>query len=177
MHIKYPNIFTFISEFKKEKIYSLDKNIAVIFRNYQKKHSRDDILKIKKFCKSNKKKFFLANDIKLAAKLNLDGVYVPSFNNSLSIKKYNLKKNFLIIGSAHNLKEIRIKEKQGVKLIFLSPLFKTKDYKKSLGIIRFNLLSRLCKKKIIALGGINKNNLKKLKIANAYGFSGISYFK
>ena len=81
--------------------------------------------------------------------LNLDGVYVPSFNNSLSIRKYNLKKKFLIIGSAHNLKEIRIKEKQGVKLIFLSPLFKTKDYKKSLGIIRFNLLSRLSKKRLL----------------------------
>ena len=49
MHIEYPNIFTFISEFKKEKISNLDKNILVIFRNYQKKHSRDDILKIKNF--------------------------------------------------------------------------------------------------------------------------------
>ncbi len=176
MHIKYPNIFTFISEFKKEKISKLNKDIAIIFRNYQKKHTKEDILEIRKFCKINKKRFFLANDIKLALKLNLDGVYIPSFNNNLSIKKYNSKKNFLIIGSAHNLKEIKIKEKQGAKLIFLSPLFKTKNYKRSLGIIRFNLLARLSEKKIIALGGINKNNLKKLKITNAYGYSGISYF-
>ena len=80
------------------------------------------------------------------------------------------------MGSAHNLSEIYYKEKQGVELIFLSPLFPTKNYKKILGIIRFNLLSHLSNKKFIALGGINKKNLNQLKITNACGFSGISYF-
>ena len=83
----------------------------------------------------------------------------------------------MILGSAHNIFEIRIKEKQNVEVIFLSPLFKTKDYKKSLDIIKFNILSQNTNKKVIALGGINKKNINKLKIANAYGFSGISYFK
>ncbi len=80
------------------------------------------------------------------------------------------------MGSAHNIKEIRQKEIQGVSLIFLSPIFKTKHYKIGMGIIRFNLLTQLSNKKFIALGGINKKNIKKLKIANIYGFSGISYF-
>ena len=31
----------------------------------------------------------------------------------------------MIIGSAHTLKEIRIKEKQNVEQIFLSPIFQT----------------------------------------------------
>ena len=115
--------------------------------------------------------------MKLALNLNLDGVYIPSFNQDLNYCKYNLKKKFLILGSAHNIFEIRIKEKQNVEVIFLSPLFKTKDYKKSLDIIKFNILSQNTNKKVIALGGINKKNINKLKIANAYGFSGISYFK
>ena len=74
-------------------------------------------------------KFILANNIKLAIYLNLDGAYIPSFNKSFSHLAYNLKKKFLIIGSAHNLKEIKIKEKQGVSKIFLSPLFKIKKRK------------------------------------------------
>ena len=37
---------------------------------------------------------------------------------------YKFKKKFILIGSAHNLKEIRIKEKQKVNEIFLSSLFK-----------------------------------------------------
>ena len=80
------------------------------------------------------------------------------------------------MGSAHNVTEIKVKEKQGAEVIFLSPLFKTKNYKNELGIIKFNMISKISKKKIIALGGINKKNIKKLKITNAYGFSGISYF-
>jgi len=58
----------------------------------------------------------------------------------------------------------------------LSPLFKTKNYKTGLGIIRFNLLSALSKKKIIALGGITKKNFKKLNLIKIDGFAGISYF-
>ena len=35
-----------------------------------------------KICKLQKRKFYLANNLKLAKKLNLDGVYIPSFNKN-----------------------------------------------------------------------------------------------
>ena len=176
MHKKIPNIFTFISDFKKEKILSLNKDIGIIFRNYSEENNKYKILKIKHFCKSNNRRFYLANNIKLAIKLDLDGVYIPAFIKNLGIKNYSLKKKFLVMGSAHNINEIKQKEKQGIEILFLSPLFKTKNYKNGLGIIKFNFLSQLSKKKIIALGGINEKNIKKLKLTNTYGFSGISYF-
>tara|TARA_X000001036_G_scaffold79934_1_gene71613 strand:- start:804 stop:1340 length:537 start_codon:yes stop_codon:yes gene_type:complete len=176
MHKKIPSIFTFISDFKKEEILKLSKNVGIIFRNYKENHNKNKIIQLKQFCKSNNKKFYLANNFKLAVNLNLDGVYIPSFNKSLMLKNSNIRNNFLILGSAHNVKEIKLKEKQGVDVIFLSPLFKTKNYKKCLEIIKFNTISNISKKKIIALGGINKKNINKLKITNAYGFSGISYF-
>ena len=176
MHKKIPSIFTFISDFKKEEILKVGKNVGIIFRNYKENHNKDKIIQLRQFCKSNNKKIYLANNFKLAIKLNLDGVYIPSFNKSLMFKNLNLKKNFIILGSAHNIREIKIKEKQGVDVIFLSPLFKTKKYKKCLEIIKFSIISNISKKKIIALGGINKNNINRLKITNAYGFSGISYF-
>tara|TARA_B100000035_G_C20811575_1_gene470153 strand:+ start:23 stop:592 length:570 start_codon:yes stop_codon:yes gene_type:complete len=177
MHNKLPNIFTFISEFKKEEILKINKNIGIIFRNYKKKVDKKEILKIKSFCKTHNRSFFLANDLQLSINLNLDGAYIPSFNKSISLRKYKLKKNFLMMGSAHSLKEIKIKEKQNVELIFLSPLFKVKKSKTHLNIIKFNILSNLTKKKLIALGGINEKNIKMIKITNAYGYSGISYFK
>ena len=176
MHKNIPNTFTFISDFKKEEILKLNKNIGIIFRNYKEANNRYKISKIKHFCKINQRKFYLANNIRLAITLNLDGVYIPSFVKSLGVKNYNLRKGFLIMGSAHNVYQIRQKEKQNIRLLFLSPLFKTKNYNEGLGIIKFNFLSQLSKKKIIALGGINEKNLKKLKITNIYGFSGISYF-
>ena len=119
-------------------------------------------------------KFFVSNNVKLALKLNLDGVYLPSFNTSYKINRYQKKDNFIIIGSAHNLKEIRIKEKQGLDAIFLSSLFnKKKNY---LGLKRFKILQNYTNKKIIALGGLNESNLKKLKLTNVYGFAAISFF-
>ena len=133
------------------------------------------ILKLKKFCKESGKKFYLSNDIKLAIKLDLDGVYLPSFNKNLNHLSYSLKKKFQIVGSAHNLKEIKNKENQKVKRIFLSSLFKKN--KNFLGINRFKLLSNLTKKKVVVLGGISKSNIKQLKLLNFSGFAGISYFE
>ena len=73
--------------------------------------------------------------------------------------------------------EIRTKEKQNVKQIFLSPIFQTNKSKKKLGIIKFNNLSKFTKKPLIALGGINKNNIKQLKLIKGEGFAAITYFK
>ena len=73
MHIDLPQFYHFIDNLNIKNIERLDKNIAIIYRNYKKKN------------------------------------YI-----------YNQrKKNFIFIGSAHNLNEIRINEKQGVQLIFL----------------------------------------------------------
>jgi len=177
MHKKIPNIFTFISNFKKEEIEKLDKNIGIILRNYKEKPDINKIRDLGKLCRLNNKKLYLANNLKLAINLNLDGVYIPSFNKNLNQQKFSKKKDFLYLGSAHNLKELKIKEKQGVEIIFLSPLFKTKNYKNGMGIIKFNNLAQKSNKKIIALGGINIRNIKKLKITNACGFSAISYFE
>ena len=80
------------------------------------------------------------------------------------------------MGSAHSLKEIRIKEKQKVKYIFLSPLFESKKYKKNLGIFRFINLKKLTKKNVVTLGGIKQTNLKIVKNLNIYNVASISLF-
>ena len=175
MHNKIPTKFYFINSFKKNNIDNLENNTAIIYRNYEKKLNIKEIVKIKKYCSKKKIKFILSNNLKVALSLSLDGAYIPSFKKDLKHLNYNFKSNFLLLGSAHNLKEVRIKEKQKVKLIFISSLFKkNKNY---LGIYKFINLSSLTEKLIIALGGISKSNEKKLKMLNCYGFSGISYFE
>ena len=81
----------------------------------------------------------------------------------------------MLIGSAHNNKEIKIKEKQKVNKIFISSLFKKN--KNFLGINKFKLLSKLTEKEVIALGGISKKNIKLLKLINSFSFAGISNFE
>ena len=168
--------YYFINKFDTNNIDKQDKQTTIIYRNYSSKLiDHVLILKIKNYCKKKKIKFFISNNIKLAISLNLDGVYLPSFNQNFNHLGYSFKKNFVIIGSAHNNKEIKIKEKQGVCAIFLSSLFKkNKNY---LGLNKFKLLSKLTTKKIIPLGGISDQNLKKLRLLNCSSFAGISYFE
>ena len=176
MHINKIRKYYFISKFDTNNIKKQDRKTIIIYRNYSsKRHDEALILKIKNYCKSNSIKFYLSNNIKLAMKLDLDGVYIPSFNNSLKHLAYSFKKNFKIIGSAHNLKEIKVKENQKVKKILISSLFKKN--KNFLGINKFKLLSNLTKKQTIVLGGISKKNVRLLKLLKSQEFAGISYFE
>ena len=170
------NKYYFINKFDTNIIDKQDKQTTIIYRNYNSKTiDQDLILKIKKYCKKSKVKFYLSNHIKIAIKLDLDGAYIPSFNKSTKHLSFTLKKQFGVIGSAHNIKEIKIKEIQNVNKIFLSSIFKkNKNY---LGINKFKLISNLTKKKVVALGGISKKNINKLKLLNNPEFAGISYFE
>ena len=174
MHIN--NKYYFINKFDTNTIDKQDRKTIIIYRNYSLRNINESILlKIKKHCKKKKIKFFISNNIKLAIKLDLDGVYIPAFNKNFTHLSYSFKKDFRIIGSAHNLKEMKIKENQNVEKIFLSSLFKkNKNY---LGINKFKNLYKLKKKKVVPLGGISKDNLNKLKILKNFEFAGISYFE
>ena len=167
--------YYFINKFDSNNIDKQKINTGIIYRNYESKNNLDTIIKLKQYCKKKGYKFFISNDIKLALHLNLDGAYIPSFNKDTKHLSFSLKKNFLICGSAHNNKEIKIKEKQLVQIVFLSSIFKkNKNY---LGLIKFKLLSKLTKIKVVALGGVSNKNQKKIKMLNCFGFAGISYFE
>ena len=110
MHKNKLDRYYFISEYDTNLINNQNKEVNIIYRNYEKKYKKSEILQIKKICRLQRRKFYLANDIKLAKNLNLDGVYIPSFNKSpipIDLKK----KSFTILGSAHNLNEIIQKKK------------------------------------------------------------------
>ena len=170
------NKYYFINKFETNNIDKQDKQTVIIYRNYSSKIiNKETILKIKKYCKRKGIKFYLSNNIKLAINLDLDGAYIPSFNKDTKHLAYSIKKDFNIIGSAHNLKEIRIKENQNVRKIVLSSLFKKN--KNFLGINKFKLLAHQTSKKIIVLGGISKENIKNLKLLNNPDFAGISFFE
>ena len=175
MHKNLPKQYYFIDKFDKKILENQSTKTAIIYRNYSKTINKLEIIKLREFCNKKKLKLFLSNDFKLALKLNLNGAYIPSFNNSFNHLNFNLKKGFLILGSAHNIKEIRVKELQKVDAIFLSSIFKKNN--NYLGLFKFLNLNYLTKKNTIALGGISKKNKKILNMISLWGFAGISYFK
>ena len=78
--------YYFISKLETNNIDKLDNRTTIIYRNYNKDVlNKELILKIKKYCKKKRIKFLIANNIRLAIKLGLDGAYIPYFNKSKAL--------------------------------------------------------------------------------------------
>ena len=176
MHIKNLKKYYFINKFDNTHLINLNKNISFIWRNKDKETHLKTLTKLRDFCKENHRKFYISNDIKLAIRVKADGVYIPSTNKNLNFKSIKFKKEFKILGSAHNFKEVKIKELQDVDEIFLSPLFKSKK-NPQLNIYKYLNLRKVTFMKDVSLGGINNRNIKKLRLIKPFGFAGISYFE
>ena len=176
MHNK-AKIYYFIKHFNSDEIKSLNKNISLIYRNYNDKLDLNVIKNIRDLCIKQKRKFYISNNLKIAQNLKLDGVYIPSFNTLSNFKNLTAHKEFKIIGSAHNKVQLIEKYKQGCVEVFIAPIFRTKKSKFFLDVSKFNLISNFSNVKIIALGGINLSNFNKLRSVLCCGFAGISWIK
>jgi thiamine-phosphate pyrophosphorylase len=171
--------FLIIESIKDLELKNIKKRhkFCIIYRNNKISENKVDILNFRKACRLKAIKFFVANNNKLAVSLNADGVYLSSYNKSFKALSQR-KPHFQIIGSAHNLKEITMKIRQGCSLILLSKLFRVNYDKTSpyLGVIKFNNKLKI-NRNLIPLGGINLKTLNKIKNINCKGFAMLSEIK
>ena len=161
---KYFFIIESIKDIELKNIKNFGK-FSIIYRN----KIPENINKLKKFrldCKSKKIPLLVANNTDLMKKIKADGLYISAHNKKLNLRNFKIK--FEIIGGAHNIREINHKKFQGCSEILLSRLFKTSyNYKKGfMGVVKFNLFSKLIRTSLTPLGGINFKNLNKLKNVN-----------
>ncbi len=156
----------------------ITKKIIIIYRNKDKNIDIDKLLKFRNQCKIKRVEFYVSNDYKLMINLKADGLYISAYNLDLKISRFRYSK-YKIIGSAHNHKELKIKNIQGCRYFIYSRLFQTKYKNKKgyLGLVRFNLLSLMRREKLVPLGGINLDNLNKLNVVNSDSFALMSEIK
>ena len=93
MHNKNLKVYYFINTFENSHLINLDKNISFIWRNKDKETHYGTLLKLRNFCKENRRKFYISDDIKLAIKIKANGVYIPSTNKNLNFQLFKQKKN------------------------------------------------------------------------------------
>lgn len=149
-------------------------NISIVYKTDNNNLNITEFLRLKEFCKKERIKIYFPDNIKLAIKLGADGLFISSNNN----KRYQpYKKSFKIIGSIHNQKEFYFKLFQKCEYLFLSPIFNNHKYSnnKILQTIKFNLISHNWKCKLIALGGINNKNFKKVYLTKSAGVGFVSW--
>jgi thiamine-phosphate pyrophosphorylase len=104
---------------------------------------------------------------------NIDGAHLPSWLNSSFLRNKKL-----ISMSAHGAIDIRKSINIKADVIFISPIFHTTSHpeEKNLGVIKLGLMAKLFKRPVIALGGINNNNISRLKGLPIAGCAGIDVF-
>ena len=125
--------------------------------------------KIKKICKEFNVKFLINDDVYLTKKLNADGCHLGQEDMKISEARKII--GCKIIGitchNSINLAKAAIKDK--ANYIAFGSFFSTKTkkvrYRASSKIL--NKVKKLTKMPIVAIGGININNYKKLLLNNA----------
>ena len=132
--------YYFIEKFNINELKDLNTNIKIIYRNYNNKNPEQDIKGLNEFCKKTNRELFLSNNLKLALKYKLNGLYIPSFNKICNFRNITKHQDFKLIGSAHNIVELKIKEIQGCQEVFISPIFFNSKNKYFLDTIKFNFL-------------------------------------
>ena len=125
--------------------------------------------KIKQICKKNNVKFLVNDEPELSKKLNADGCHLGQKDMNITEAR-KLVGNKIIGITCHNsinLAKAAIRSK--ANYIAFGAFFSTKTkkvkYKASTKIL--NKVKKLTKIPIVAIGGINKNNYKKLLLNNA----------
>ena len=162
-----------INNLIKENLVKFNNINIIIDIDKKDKKRLENQLSIIKFAKKNNIPFLFKNDFQKCIKFNASGIFIEA-NYKKITKPMLLKKNFHIIGGAHNQLEYAQKLRQKCHLLMLSPLFFNEKYSKNkiLNISKFNQKTLNWKIKLCALGGINLKTLKKIKLTKcmAIGF-------
>ncbi len=126
--------------------------------------------KIKKITRKNKVKFLINDKPSIAKIVETDGCHIGQKDMNFTISRKILGKNKIIGVTCHNSKKLALKAKRyGANYIAFGSFFKSSTkktaYKANLAILRW------AKKKIsmpvIAIGGINSSNYKKILASGA----------
>tara|TARA_B100000900_G_scaffold355131_1_gene324222 strand:+ start:173 stop:787 length:615 start_codon:yes stop_codon:yes gene_type:complete len=166
-----PNKIT--KHFYKDLIDVLKSNKVSFFQLRLKKDSYKKKLKIaekiKKICKKFRVRFLINDDPKLAKQVNADGCHLGQKDMSIDNAKKILKKKVIGVTCHNSVKLAKIALKNNVNYIAFGAFNSTKTkkvkYKADIGIIRrFKKISKI---PVVAIGGINNLNYKKLLLNKA----------
>ena len=154
-------------------------NIVSFFQLRLKKYSLDQKLiigkKIKKICKKYKVKFLINDDVLLTKKLDADGCHLGQKDMAITDAKKILRKKIIGV-TCHNSLDLAKKAiKNNCDYLAFGAFFPTKtkkvSFKANTSILK--KVKKITNIPIVAIGGINSNNYKKL-LLNKANFLAIS---
>lgn len=160
---------------QEEIIRTMPTGSAVILRDYRAKNRQSLAVKYSTLCKTRSVKFFVGGDSEIASTVEADGLHLPEF-----AKASFQRKNWTgpISASCHSLNDLIDAHNLGADIGFLSPVFATKSHTAAitLGAQQFHEIASQSPIPVLALGGIDAGNARKLSNRNVVGFGAIGAF-
>ena len=131
--------------------------------------------KVKKICKDHKTKFLINDDVFLAKKLNSDGCHLGQKDMKILDARKIIKKKIIGITCHNSIKLAKIAIKNNADYLAFGAFnnSKTKKIKYKANINLLKKIKKITKTPVVAIGGINSENYKKL-LLNKANFLAIS---
>ena len=125
--------------------------------------------KIKKICQKYKIKFLINDDVLLAKKLNSDGCHLGQKDMEISRAKRIIKKKIIGVTCHNSIELAKLAIKNKANYLALGAFYNSKTkkvkHKASLGLLK--KIKKITKTPIVAIGGINSDNYRKLLLNKA----------
>ena len=133
--------------------------------------------KIKQICKKYKTKFLINDDVLLAKKLEADGCHLGQSDMKILEARKIIKKKIIGITCHNSIKFAKLAIKNKADYLAFGAFFptKTKKTKFKANLEFLKSIIKLTKTPIVAIGGINSDNYKKL-LLNKANFLAISSY-
>jgi len=142
-----------------------------------KKKIKKTSKKIKKICKAFNVKFIINDNPYIAKEVNADGCHLGQSDMSIKRARQIIKSKIIGITCHNSIKLAKEAYQNKANYIAIGAFYKTKTKKtKYMATFRdLKKIKKIFKKPIVAIGGINQNNYKKL-LLNKADFLAISSF-
>lgn len=153
---------------------------ATFLQLREKNASKEEIIKealeIKKICKKYNVPFVIDDDVDIAKEVNADGVHIGQNDASYKYARDILGDNKIIGMTAHNLEEALTAQNSGADYIGVGAVFNTSTKLDTIPMSRETLMQITSNISIpvVAIGGINENNILELKGSGVDGVAVIS---
>lgn len=136
----------------------------------------EQVLKIKEICKLHNIPFIINDNPQFAKEIDSDGVHVGQSDMPVIKAREILGENKIIGTSAHNVEEAKKAEQDGADYIGVGAVFGS-NTKTNVAEMSPSLLKEIASSvsiPVVAIGGINENNIDLLKNTNISGVAVIS---
>ena len=154
---------------------------GVTFVQIREKHiSQDEFyneaIELKNLCAEFKVPFVVNDDVQLAKKINADGVHIGQNDMALLEAKKVLGPQKIIGVSVQTVSQALLAEKQGATYLGVGSVFNTssKDDAEKISLETLKNITSAVKIPVVAIGGINLQNVKELSQSGICGIAVIS---